>query len=154
MPPTIDTRAASTETLKLKATFPNSKYRLWPGQFVTVGVTLTSPEVLTIASSAVQTSQTGQHVFVVKADKTAELREVVVERTYQGDAVVAKGLTEGETVVVDGQFRVIPGKTVDIKEVGGSRAKGGKGGKGGKKASEEAADGEVGKVKGKDKKET
>jgi multidrug efflux system membrane fusion protein len=107
---------ASTGTLKLKGTFPNESHRLWPAQFATVTVTLASPEVLTIASSAIQTSQSGQHLYVVKPDKTVELRPVVVERNYEADAVIAKGLTEGETVVIDGQLRVIPGKPVEIKE--------------------------------------
>lgn len=124
----------TTGTLKLKATFRNEHHRLWPGQFVTVTVTLATPEVLTVASSAVQTSQTGQHVFVVKADKTAELRPVVIERTFEADAVVAKGLNVGESVVVDGQLRVIPGKPVEIREPGTpTPAAGGRGGKGKKK---------------------
>lgn len=130
----------STGTLKLKGTFPNATERLWPAQFATVTVTLDSPEVLTIPSSAVQTSQTGQHVFVVKPDKTAELRSVVVERTYGGDAVIAKGLALDETVVVDGQLRVIPGKPVEIKEsapVADGSSHGGKGGEGGKSKKKE-----------------
>lgn len=135
---------ASTGTLKLKGTFPNESHRLWPAQFATVTVTLASPEVLTIASSAVQTSQSGQHVYVVKPDKTAELRPVVVERNYEADAVIAKGLTEGETVVIDGQLRVIPGKPVEIKE-GAPVADSSHGGKPG---------GEGGKGKKKQKKET
>jgi membrane fusion protein, multidrug efflux system len=134
----------STGTLKLKGTFPNANHRLWPGQFATVTVTLASPEVLAVPGNAVQTSQTGQHVYVVKADKTAELRPVVVERNYENDAVISKGLTEGETVVVDGQLRVIPGKPVEVKEAGASATSGGgRGGKGGE-----------GKGKKKDKKET
>ena len=111
---------ASTGTLKLKATFKNTQHRLWPAQFVTVAVTLASPEVLVVASSALQTSQTGQHVFVVKPDNTAELRPVTVERTLDADAVITKGLAEGEVVVVDGQLRVIPGKPVEIKQSEGS----------------------------------
>ncbi len=137
---------ASTGTLKLKGTFPNTTQRLWPGQFATVTVTLASPDVLTVASSAVQTSQTGQHVFVVKGEgtqTTAELRPVSVERTYGGFAVITKGLAEGETVVVDGQLRVIPGKPVVVKDAAG----GGGGGRGGKGS-------EGGKGKKKEKKET
>ena len=110
---------SSTGTLKLKGTFPNTAQRLWPGQFATVTVTLASPEVLTVASSAIQTSQTGQYVYVVKSDKTAELRPVVVERLSEADAVISKGLTAGETVVTDGQLRVIPGKPVEIKTAEG-----------------------------------
>jgi multidrug efflux system membrane fusion protein len=138
----------ATGTLKLKATFANSNRRLWPGQFATVSVTLAEPEVLVIASNAVQNSQTGQHVFVVKEDKTAtppgaiaELRPVSIERTYENDAVVTKGLTEGEVVVVDGQLRVLPGKPVSVKTpdgaaggTGGDRSKGK--GKGKKKDTE------------------
>lgn len=128
---------SSTGTLKLKGTFPNASHRLWPGQFATVTLTLDAPEVLTIASSAVQASQSGQNVFVVTPEKTAELRPIVVERTFENDAVIASGLKVGETVVVDGQLRVLPGKPVDIKEAaapgspgGEPRTKGGKGKKG------------------------
>lgn len=106
---------STTGTLKLKGTFPNESQRLWPGQFAMVNVTLAAPEVLVVPSSAIQTSQTGQHVFVVKADKTAELRPVTVERTLGTDAVITQGLTEGETIVTDGQLRVIPGRPVEIK---------------------------------------
>lgn len=110
----------STGTLKLKATFANATHRLWPGQFATVAVTLDAPEVLVIAASAVQSSQTGQHVFVVKPDNTAELRPITVERTLDADAVITKGLEENEVVVTDGQLRVIPGKPVEIKQAGPS----------------------------------
>lgn len=125
---------SSTGTLKLKGSFPNGSQRLWPGQFATVTVTLSTPEALTISGSAVQTSQTGQHVYVVREDKTAELRPVTVERIFEGEAVISKGLTEGETVVTEGQLRVLPGKPVDVKEPGapGGRGRGGKGGEGSK----------------------
>ncbi|MBI4625170.1 MAG: efflux RND transporter periplasmic adaptor subunit [Verrucomicrobia bacterium] len=132
---------SSTGTIKLKATFANASHRLWPGQFAVVAVTLSSPEVLTIPSSAVQPSQSGQHVFVVKADQTAELRTVTVERTHGNDAVITNGLAEGETVVIDGQLRVVPGRPVEIKQSGapaGGGSRGGEGGKGrgkGKKAT-------------------
>src|SRR5688572_2932208 len=119
---------SSTGTLKLKGTFPNTSHRLWPGQFATVTVTLDSPEALTVPSSAVQSSQTGQFVYVVKPDKTAELRPVGVERAYAADTVILTGLKEGETVVIEGQIRVLPGKPVEIKEpvVAGGTDAGGK----------------------------
>lgn len=119
---------SSTGTLKLKGTFPNASQRLWPGQFATVTLTLASPEVLTVAASAIQTSQAGQHVYVIRADKTAELRPITVERLHGADAVIGKGLAEGETVVTDGQLRVIPNKSVEIKDpAAASGAKAGKG---------------------------
>lgn len=124
---------SSTGTLKLKGSFANTGHRLWPGQFATVRVTLASPRVLTVPSNAVQTAQRGQHVFVVRADQTAELRPVVVERTADQDAVIAKGLVEGETIIVEGQVRVLPDKPVAVKNPGGG-ADGGRGAKGGKRA--------------------
>lgn len=131
---------ASTGTLKLKGTFPNAQQRLWPGQFATVTVTLDAPEVMTVASSAIQTSQAGQHIYVVKADQTAELRPVTVERLAGPVAVISKGVNEGETVVVDGQLRVIPGRPVEIKspDAGAKSGKGGKGGEKGKGMNPEA----------------
>lgn len=113
---------SATGTIRLKATFTNEEERLWPGQFANAVVTLADPEVLTVAASAVQTSQTGQHVYVVSADRIAELRPVTIERTYEGLAVVTKGLKEGETVVIDGQLRVIPGRAVEIKAPAGAAA--------------------------------
>lgn len=113
---------ATTGTLKIKATFANSAHRLWPGQFVAVRVTLASPEMLVVPSAAVQNGQKGQHVFVVKEDNIAELRPVTIARTVDNDSVVASGLKEGETIVVDGQFRVASGKPVEIKNTGESAA--------------------------------
>ena len=121
----VDTMVdAATGTIRLKATFTNDEHHLWPGQFANVMVTLADPEVLTVAASAIQTSQTGQHVYVVSSERIAELRPVVVERTYEGLAVVTKGLKEGETVVIDGQLRVIPGRPVEIKSPAGATTAG------------------------------
>ncbi len=127
---------ASTGTIKLKGTLANEQHRLWPGQFASVTVTLAEPPVIAVPASAIQTSQTGQYVFVVTAEKLAELRPVVVERTFENEAVIAKGLNEGEIVVIDGQLRVVPGRPVEIKQPnaspgGGRGPGGGKGGKGG-----------------------
>lgn len=142
---------SSTGTLKLKATFPNPQQRLWPGQFATVTVTLAAPEVLTVPSNAIQTSQVGQYVYIVKADKTAELRPVVVERLFGADAVITKGLAEGETIVIDGQLRVMPGKPVDVKTPGAPT--GGKGTKGSKGGEAKGGDNAGGKGKKKDQQE-
>lgn len=105
----------TTGTIKLKATFKNDDRLLWPGQFAAVAVTLSAPEVLTVPGSAVQTSQTGQHVFVVNSESIAVLRPVTIERTYKEVAVVQSGLTAGETVIIDGQLRVIPNRPVQVK---------------------------------------
>ena len=109
---TIDT---ATGTLKLKASFPNEDRRLWPAQFVSVRLTLSAPTVLVVPSAAVESDQNGQHVFVVGAGEVAEERTVTIARSNETDAVVASGLKEGETVIVDGQLRVVPGKPVAPK---------------------------------------
>jgi multidrug efflux system membrane fusion protein len=60
----------------------------------------------------VQASQNGQYVYVVKADKTVELRNVTVERQQGDQMVIARGLNAGEEVVTDGQLRLTPGVRV------------------------------------------
>ncbi len=110
----------STGTIKLKGTFPNQDRRLWPGQFVNVIVTLTSdPAAIVVPAVAVQTGQQGQYVFVVKPDQTVDLRNVQVARTSGEEAVVAQGLKPGETVVTDGQLRLVPGSRVTVKGAAG-----------------------------------
>jgi multidrug efflux system membrane fusion protein len=111
----------ATGTILLKATFANREERLWPGQFVDIVVTLgEEPDRIVAPSPAVQTSQQGQYVFVVKEDQTVELRPVKVDRMDESEAVIAKGLSAGETVVTDGQLRLVPGARVEIKSsVGG-----------------------------------
>ena len=106
----------STGTVKLKATFPNPEKRLWPGQFVNVVLTLTErPNSIVVPSPAVQTGQSGQYVFVVKPDLTVESRPVAVGDTSDDSAVIESGLKTGETVVTDGQLRLVPGALVEIK---------------------------------------
>lgn len=106
----------TTGTIKFKATFANQEKRLWPGLFVNVAVTLTTqPNAVVAPTQAIQTGQSGQNVFVIKDDLTAELRPVVVGRTLGAETVVEKGLQAGERVVTDGQLRLIPGSKVDIK---------------------------------------
>jgi len=107
----------ATGTIRMKATFENQRRRLWPGQFVDVTLTLTEePNVTVVPSTAIETGQNGQYVFVVKADDTAQMRSVVVGRTVDDITVVEKGVQPGETVVTDGQLRIVPGGKVEIKK--------------------------------------
>lgn len=106
----------STGTITLKATFDNPGGTLWPGQFLNVRLLLTTERGVTVVpSQAVQTGQTGQYVFVVKDDLTAEMRPVEVGRAYGEESIIAKGLKPGERVVTDGQLRLAPGAKVEIK---------------------------------------
>lgn len=112
----IDNRVdTNTGTIRLKGRFDNQDERLWPGQFVDVVLTLDQEEGVVIPADAVQASQQGQAVWVVKADQTAEMRPVTVRRTVEGRAVIDKGVQAGETVVTDGQLRLAPGIKVEIK---------------------------------------
>ena len=106
----------TTGTILCKATFTNESKRLWPGLFVNVVVQLsTQPNAILVSSQAVQTSQEGQIVFVVKPDLTVEIRPVEVGRPINGDVIITKGLKPGERVVTDGQLRLVPGANVEIK---------------------------------------
>jgi len=110
---------ATTGTIKVKGTFPNEDRRLTPGQFVNVSVTLTTDANATVVPSvAVQSGQQGTYVYIVKADKTVELRPVTVARTHGDDSIIRSGVKPGEIIVTDGQLRLIPGSRVSIKESG------------------------------------
>ena len=106
----------TTGTIKVKGTFPNTDRRLWPGQYVNVRVTLTAdPKAIVVPTAAVQTGQQGTYVFVVKPDKTVEVRPVTVARASGSESVLASGAAVGETVVTDGQIRLVPGSRVSVK---------------------------------------
>src|SRR5262249_20712716 len=106
---------ATTGTIKVKGTFANEDRRLTPGQFVNRSVTRTvDPNAVVVPSAAVQSGQAGTYVYVVKADKTVELRPVAVARTHGDDSIIKNGVTPGETIVTDGHLRLIPGSRVSI----------------------------------------
>ena len=112
---------SNTGTILLKGTFPNARRRLWPGQFVNVVLTLSArPNAVIVPTRAIQTGQEGQFVFVVRPDRTVESRSVVVGAAFDADTVIEKGLQVGESVVTDGQLRLVPGSRVEIK--GGLKA--------------------------------
>ena len=107
---------STTGTVLMKGTFPNQARRLWPGQFVTVVLTLGSlRNAVVVPTPAIQTSPNGKYVFVVKTDKTVDLRPVVPGSASGGDTVINKGLAAGETVVTDGQLRLVPGAKIEEK---------------------------------------
>jgi multidrug efflux system membrane fusion protein len=121
---------ATTGTIRLKALFPNTDHALWPGLFVQVTLLLTtSANVIVVPSAAVQESQQGQYVYVVKPDRTAELRTVRVERQQGDEMVIAQGLSAGEEVVTDGHLRLIPGARVTVAGEAGQPGGGRRGGR-------------------------
>jgi multidrug efflux system membrane fusion protein len=107
----------TTGTIKLKGTFANKDRRLWPGQFVNAVLILTSqPNAVLVPTSAVQTGQDGQYVFVVKAGNTVEMRPVAAGITVGGETVIDKGVAPGETVVTDGQLMLSAGARVEVRK--------------------------------------
>jgi multidrug efflux system membrane fusion protein len=114
----------TTGTIKLKGTFQNADNKLWPGEFVRVTLQLTTrPNAIVVPNQAVQTGQDGQFVYVVKQDRTVEMRPVVTGTRVDQDLVVDSGLKPGETIVTEGQLRLAPGSRVQFG--------GGRGGPGG-----------------------
>ncbi|MBI5190360.1 MAG: efflux RND transporter periplasmic adaptor subunit [Nitrospirae bacterium] len=106
----------ATATIRLKAVFDNSDGRLWPGQFVDVSVLMSTRAGATVVpEAAVLSGQKGQYVYVVKPDNTAEERLVGTDGTVDGYTVVLSGVRTGETVVTDGQLRLVPGTAVEVK---------------------------------------
>ncbi len=107
---------STTGSILLRATFQNTKKRLWPGQFVNVVLRLTSrPNAVVAPTQAVQTGQAGTYVFVIGPQLTVDSRLVVVGATIGGETVIEKGLQPGEKVVTDGQLRLFPGAKVEVK---------------------------------------
>src|SRR5438094_72656 len=101
-------------TVKARAVTPNPDRALWPSEFVRVRFIL---DMLTnatlVPSQAVQVSQSGPFVFVVKPDNTVDLRPVKPGQRQEGDlTVIESGVTAGETVVVTGQLSLSPGAKV------------------------------------------
>ena len=123
----------TTGTIRLKATFTNAERRLWPGQFVNVALTLAvENDALVIPAQALQTGQQGPFVFVVKPDQTVETRRVAVARTQGSETILTGGVEAGESVVTDGQPRLVQGAKVEVRAPTG-RAAGGARGAGGER---------------------
>ncbi len=114
---------AGTDTIKVKGTFENTDRQLWPGQYVDVTLQLSvEPHAIVIPTAAIQASQQGQFVYVLKADQTVEARPVRVSWTDGGATVIQTGLAKGEQVVTDGQLRLAPGVKVTVKPAIGTPA--------------------------------
>jgi multidrug efflux system membrane fusion protein len=112
----VDNQAdPSSGTVRLKALFPNQQRQLWPGTFVNAQLVIsTQHDGLTVPLDAVQQGPQGQVVFVVGEDRKVAIRPVSMRQSLNGEALIDKGLTAGETVVVRGQYRLSPGTLVTL----------------------------------------
>jgi len=107
-----------TATIRLKAEFPNSEFRLWPSLFVKARMHLeTRQNVLVVSTPAIQRGPNGTFVYVVNPDSTVSVRNVQVETVQGPVAVIAQGVQAGDRVVVDGQNQLRVGAKVDPRAV-------------------------------------
>lgn len=104
----------ATGTIRLKATFDNAEETLWPGEFVNTRLVVgVDKNAVTVAARALQRGPNGEYLFVIKPDMTVEIRNVEVAEVENGIAAIGKGLSPGEQVVVDGQYRLDQGSKVN-----------------------------------------
>jgi membrane fusion protein, multidrug efflux system len=107
---------SGTGTIMARAVFDNADEVLWPGQLCNLQLTLrTEPDTIVTPREAVQIGQSGNYVFTI-VDGAAHVQPVVVGRSQDGEVVVTKGLSGGETVVVDGALLLTEGTRVEVRE--------------------------------------
>jgi multidrug efflux system membrane fusion protein len=103
----------ATGTIHLKATFANGDERLWPGEFVNARLILsTRQNAVTVPAQTVMQGPEGPYIYVIKPDETVERRTVKVAATQDGRAIIQDGLSAGDRVVVNGQYRLTDGAKI------------------------------------------
>jgi membrane fusion protein, multidrug efflux system len=106
---------ATTGMATVRASIPNADELLWPGTLVSVQVTLRTEEAVVVPTAAVQVSQQGNFVYVVK-DNVATVTPVKVARLLGEETVVESGLSDGDVVVTDGHLLLVNGVRVTVRE--------------------------------------
>jgi multidrug efflux system membrane fusion protein len=115
----------TTGTIILKGRFDNTEGSLWPGQFVTATlVVFEERDAVIVPVPAVVEAEGGSYLYVVNDDGTAVQRPVAVGRTVGDDVIITEGLAAGETVVTDGQLRLVPGAKVQVRNPQAPRSAG------------------------------
>ena len=105
----------TTGSVRFRANFPNKEHKLWPGELVNAWLLLdTRHDGLTVSASAVQQGPQGPYAYVINPDSTVAVRPVKVAQVSGGRALIDTGLSAGEQVVVDGQYKLQPGNHVTI----------------------------------------
>jgi len=107
----------ATGTIKLKAQFPNEDVSLFPNQFVNVRMLLDTRRGATLVpNAAVVRGGQGTFVYLIKEDRTVELRKVGVGIAEGDNVSIDSGLASGELVVVEGSDRLRDGAKVEIPD--------------------------------------
>jgi multidrug efflux system membrane fusion protein len=103
----------TTGSIQLKANFPNTAHRLWPGELVNARLLVdTRHDGLTVPASVVQQGPQGAYAYVVNPDASVAIRPIKVAQVSGGQALIDSGLKASEQVVVDGQYKLQPGTHV------------------------------------------
>jgi len=111
----------TTGTIRLRASFPNAKRMLWPGELIDARLLLeTRHDGLTVPASAVQQGPSGSFVWVIGPDESVQTRPVVVSQISEGQALIDSGLKANEEIVVQGQYRLVAG--THVRELQGQEA--------------------------------
>jgi RND family efflux transporter MFP subunit len=105
----------TTGTVPVRATMPNADELLWPGTLVTVQLSFREEEAVVVPPTAIQVSQAGSFVFVVK-DGIAKVQPVKVARVVDAQTILESGLEGGELVVTEGQLQITNGSRVSARE--------------------------------------
>jgi multidrug efflux system membrane fusion protein len=112
----------TTGTIRVKATFPNARLRLWPGEFVSARVLVNMhKQALTIPAAALQRGPDGMFAYVVQADSTVGMRPLKVTLLDENTVIVDSGLNAGERVVTSNLYRLEPGSSVRINSAAAPR---------------------------------
>jgi multidrug efflux system membrane fusion protein len=110
----IDT---TTGTIKLKAVFSNDDLSLWPGQFANTRVLMDiRKDGLVVPASVIQRGPDSEFAFVINEDSTVKIQPVKVAQIEDGLALIDEGLSEGERVVADGQYKLQAGSKVRMEK--------------------------------------
>jgi multidrug efflux system membrane fusion protein len=111
----------TTGTIRLRASFPNTKRMLWPGELIDARLLLeTRHDGLTIPASAVQQGPSGSFVWVIGPDETVQTRPVTISQISEGRALVDSGVEANEKIVAEGQYRLVAG--THVRELQGEEA--------------------------------
>ena len=107
----------ATGTIKLKASFPNPRLRLWPGAFANIRLRIeTRAGAITVPPVAIQRGPTGTYVYIVKADNTVTRHNVTVSHQDLAVAIISQGVAENDRVVTDGASRLSEGSKVQVAD--------------------------------------
>lgn len=105
---------SGTGMVNVRANMPNENEVLWPGTLVQTYLNLRNEDLVTVPAAAVQVSQTGNFVYVIKND-VAELHPVKVARTLGDTAVLESGVADGDAVVINGHLQLTNGSRVAVR---------------------------------------